>query len=233
MFYVRDPRRVIFNFGPYENDAQEAIRLIHKYGFNEVAFIGLPNPTMIYMLKSGEPERQSGSTRDSLRPEYLPQRATRYPFDVPGVGIVGERRPIDAMRMETQHAADGWHLMAGPTDLGSVGNSEYQARTAMQIAQRYPFTEYVRVGTSDFGFFLCHNQAPREVPLGVRSVSFQPKLLAAKRNGDNWTISDGKQTLATFATVGEAETAIKVIQFYKFDCNCFVSSALHFLAREH
>jgi len=232
-YYVRDARRVLFNFGPYAKDAEDAIRIIRKYEFNEIAYIGLPNPTVIYMLKNGTPSRQSPSQGDSFRPEYLPQHATRYPLDIPGLGIVGERRPIDAMRMEIQHAADGWHLTAGATDLGSVGNSDYQARTAMQIAQRYPFTEHVRVGTSNFTFFLSHNQAPREVPLGVRSISFQPKMLAAKQTGDAWTMSDGKQTLATFSTAAEAETAIKVIRYYKFDCTCFISSAIHYLAREH
>ncbi len=231
-YCVRDRGRVLFSFGPFAEDAERALAVIRKYEFNEVAYIGLPNPTMIYMLKNTVPNHHQGG-HDPFRPEYLPQHATRYPLDIPGLGIVGERRPIDAMRLETVRVGDNWHLMSGATDLGSVGSSEYQARNMMQIAQRYPFTEYVRVGASDFTFFLCRNQAPRETPLGIHCDSFQPKLLNAKQTADNWIITDGQHSIATFRTGAEAQTAIKVIQYYKFDCNCCVSNAMHYLAREH
>jgi len=231
-YIVRDQNHVIFNFGPYAEDADRAVAVIRKYEFNEVAYVGLPNPSMIYMLRNDSPSHPSRSHGDSLRPEYLPQHATRYPFQIPGLGVVGERRPVDAMRLETQRAADGWHLMSGPTDLGNVSSNEYQARTAMQVAQGYPFTEFVRIGASDFTFFLSRNQAPRDLPLGVRGVAFDPKLLTAKQTPAGWSVTDGKNTVATLHSPADAETAIKVIQYYKFNSACSIG-AMHFMVREN
>jgi hypothetical protein len=229
-YYVRDGRRVLFNFGPYVEDARQAVRVITKYQFNEIGFIGLPNPTMTYMLKNDVPRFQSASASDALTPDYAPQRMNRFPLEIPGLGMIGEHRPIDTMRIETKHLSDGWHLFSGAADLGSTGSSDYQARTAMQIAQRYPFTDFVRVGTGHFSFFLSNNQAPRGVPLGVRSIRFEPGSLAVKQAGADWLVTDGRQTVATVESANEAHLVLKVIQHYRFNTYCSIGPGMHYLA---
>jgi hypothetical protein len=136
------------------------------------------------------------------------------------------------MRIEVRRSADGWHLVTGPHDFGSAGPTEYQARTAMQIAQRYPLTEFVRLGKGDFGFYLSNGQAPRGAPLGVRRNPFQPKALVVKQTKNTWEVSDGRQTLGTFAAENEAKVVVKVIQHYGFNCQC-EAGALHYLAQDH
>ena len=39
-FCVGDDRHVLFNFGPYADDAQRALEVIRRYDFNEIGFIG-------------------------------------------------------------------------------------------------------------------------------------------------------------------------------------------------
>src|SRR5262249_51859331 len=163
----------------------------------------------------------------------VPQIAPRHALDLPGLGRVGERRPFDAMRIEIRKAGDGWHLVAGPHDFGAAGNTEYQARTAMQITQRYPLTEYVRLGKGDFGFYLSHGEAPRGSPLGVRRSPFESKALVAKQANGSWSVGDSRQTLGYFATADEANLAIKVIRYYGFNCLCEAGTGLRYLAQDH
>src|SRR5262249_21589806 len=135
-------------------------------------------------------------------------------------------------RLEINHAADGWHLAAGPHDFGPIARNEYQARTAMQIAQRYPLTEFIRIGTGDFTFYLSEGSAPRGVPLGVRSFSFEPRSLTVTRAGNRWLVGDGRQSVATFASAEEAQLAVKVIQHYGFNCICQPTQSFNILAQD-
>src|SRR5262249_4867090 len=139
------------------------------------------------LLRNANP-RHTIPPHGSMGPQILQQTLARHPLDLPGIGRVGERRPFDPIRLEISHATDGWHLSAGPHELGPLGNNKYQARTAMQIAQRYPLTEHVRIGTGDFTFYLSNGAAPRGVPLGVRSTAFQPKMLTVKQTGNQWVV---------------------------------------------
>jgi hypothetical protein len=234
VFYVGDDHRRLFNFGPYQEDAQQALQVIRKFEFNELGFVGSPEPGMTYMLKNENPSLLHMSSPSQMKDaELVPQLAPRYPLDLPILGRVGERRPFDPLRIDIRKGGDGWHLVSGPHDFGSAGNTEYQARTAMQIAQRYPLTEYVRLGRSDFGFYLSHGQAPRGAPLGVRRSPFEPRALAAKQTGNAWVVADHRQTLGTFATADEANLAIKVIQHYGFNCLCEAGTSLRYLAQDH
>ena len=151
---------------------------------------------------------------------------------MPGLGRVGERRPFDPMRIEIRRGNDGWHLVTNTCDLGAAGATEYQARTAMQIAQRYPLNEYVRIGKSDFGFFLSNAQAPRGSPLGVRRTPFDAKALLTKPANGMWVVTDGRQNIATFGKEEDAKLAIKVMKHYGFDCAC-EAGALHYFAQDH
>src|SRR5262249_47326685 len=144
-YYVGDERRRLFNFGPYAEDAEQALQVIRRYEFNELGLVGSPDPGMTYLLKNENPSHlHLNALGQPKGVETAPQMAPRYPLDVPGIGRVGERRPFDPMRIDIRKGGDGWHLVSGPHDFGAAGNTEYQARTAMQITQRYPLTEYVR-----------------------------------------------------------------------------------------
>jgi hypothetical protein len=53
LWCVRDSRQVLFGFGPNEADARQALRVIQKYGFTRVGYIGGGVPSMIYFLAAG------------------------------------------------------------------------------------------------------------------------------------------------------------------------------------
>ncbi len=227
-FYLGDTRKVLFNFGPYAQDAQHALAIVRKYGFNELSFVGAPNPSMTILLSN--PNHMAIADNTMQSPKLIAQMSSRHPLDIPGVGRVGESRFFDPLRLDINKAGDGWHLMAGTVDLGLLDRSEYRARTAMQIAQRFPFTEQVRVGNGDFTFYLSKHTAPRGVPLGIRSAAFQPKLLQVQQAGNQWNVTDGRVTLATLSSAAEANQVLAVIKHFGFNCSCEAGQGLKFLA---
>lgn len=49
---LRDDRRTLFVFGTHEQDAQLALHVIRRYGFNQVGYVGKPMPLLIIFLAS-------------------------------------------------------------------------------------------------------------------------------------------------------------------------------------
>ncbi|MFL5339881.1 MAG: hypothetical protein ACJ8F7_07000 [Gemmataceae bacterium] len=229
-YCVRDARQVLFQFGTAD-EARVALAAFQQYGFNEIGLIGSPVPSMVYLVNNPNPRTARSRPEEVFKPRVLPTQAGRHPLTLPKLGTVGERMPIDPMRADLYHAADGWHLMAGPHDLGNVGSSDYLARVSLRTLQQYPLTEYDRVG--GIGFYLSRGQAPLGVPLGVRSAHFDPKSLAVKPQGDQLALTDGRQTVATFpqTQAADAKQALQVLQHFGFDTQCEIGG-LRYLARE-
>jgi hypothetical protein len=231
-YWLRDKDKQIFNFGLSAADAQLGLAVFHKYDFNELGIIGSPTPTMTYLLHDPHAKSSLPGKPASMRVQTLPQQTPNTALSLPVIGTVGTRVPFDPMRLEVHRAADGYHLTAGVRDLGSAGSDEYAARTVVHAAQHYPFTEYVRIGTGNFGFYLSRNQAPRGIPLGINHVAFSPQSLGVQQTGDQWRITDGKTTIAEgTGPASDAKLALGAIQHYQFNCLCD-SGSFRFLARD-
>ena len=60
------------------NLREKALEVIRKYNFNELAFIGTPNPSMSYMLSNENSQRRAATlnplTTRGLNPQPLPPR---------------------------------------------------------------------------------------------------------------------------------------------------------------
>src|SRR5262245_37332786 len=147
-FVVRDHRHILYNFGPYQNDAIQALAVMQKYQFNELGVIGDPRPSMTYLIFNERPHMSLNPNDPNSKLKLLPQQAPRHALILPKLGTVGERTPFDPLRTDIHKESDGWHLVAGPHDLARLGNSDYHARQAVLAVQRYPLNEYVRVGTA-------------------------------------------------------------------------------------
>ena len=68
---LRDRQRVWFNFGPRGDEAQQALTVMKKYGFTQVAPVGSPTPMMTVFL--GNPSMTgSGSGATRFQPPTAP-----------------------------------------------------------------------------------------------------------------------------------------------------------------
>ena len=236
-YWLRDDNKQLFNFGMHASDAHKALTIMKKYEFNEIGFVGVPDPAMTYLIH--DPRSPSLASTSGAKPanhdfrfQTLPQQSKSAALVLPKIGTVGSRMPFDPMRLDLHKSGDGWHLVSGNRDLGSAGGDELTARSVMHIAQRYPLNEYCRIGTSDFGFYLSHNQAPRGLPLGVNHISFDPQALKVQQTGDQWHLVNGQQTIAEgTGSVSEAKLALQVIQYYQFNARCDAGN-FHYLARD-
>jgi hypothetical protein len=236
-YWLRDDTKQLFNFGLHATDAHRALAIMKKYEFNEIGFVGAPDPAMTYLIH--DPRSPSLASASAAKPvnrdlrfQTLPQQSKFAALVLPKIGTVGSRMPFDPIRLDIHKSGDGFHLVSGNRDLGSAGNDELTARSVMHIAQRYPLTEYCRIGTSDFGFYLSHNQAPRGLPLGVNHISFDPQALKVQQTGDQWHLVNGQQTIAEgTGSVSEAKLALQVIQYYQFNARCDAGD-FHYLARD-
>lgn len=230
-FLVGNDRQIFFNFGPHPDDAHRALALIQQYGFNELGFLGEPTPRMSYLLKNPTARRPVAAPQ-AHRLAALPQMTVRHPFELPGFGQVGELFVIDPIKLETRQAPDGWHLFSGPHDLGIVAANEYQARTAMQIVQRYPLTEQIRLGNDGFAIYLCHGAAPKGTPLGSRRIPFQLDSLTVKTVSNQAILTDGRRTLATFSSPDDAQRTLSVMKHYGLNAICEIGSRFQLLVKD-
>ena len=56
---LRDDANILLNFGTHQADAEQALAVMHKYGFNRVGFIGKSTPPLAYFFAA--PENTTGT----------------------------------------------------------------------------------------------------------------------------------------------------------------------------
>ena len=84
VWVLRDPYQVLCNFGASPDDAQRALAVCQRYGFNQLGVIGRPNPVMVVLLY--DPNRR-GIDRTALSAQQARPQPRESLF-VPGVGWV-------------------------------------------------------------------------------------------------------------------------------------------------
>lgn len=125
---VRDNDRLLFTFGPAEEQARQALALIKRHDFNQVAYVGEPAPIMMVLLNS--PESMAGqyptAAANTLygaqypEPARLPSALTELP---PAVGMGGSAAvpPIaGANQMPTSASSIVYATMPAPIPFGSA-----------------------------------------------------------------------------------------------------------------
>src|SRR5262249_42343731 len=72
---VREPVRVLFNFGASEADANQALAVLRRYGFNQVGLVGQAVPSMLVFAarpQADAPRLGPAGTSGALRPAHGP-----------------------------------------------------------------------------------------------------------------------------------------------------------------
>lgn len=112
---------VLKDFGHAEQEARQALRLIHDLGLTEYATIGSPRPVMEYWLSDGEAPK--GLVRGGLR-----------------------ALSIDLGTLSVEHAAGTWCVRERGRILFSFGN-EADARHALAVIRKHRFGQVGLLGS--------------------------------------------------------------------------------------
>jgi hypothetical protein len=234
---LRDDNSILFNFGASRADADQALAVVHRYGFNRVGLVGPPAaPAMAYFfaaLESDKAVRPAGG--GSLAAAAQEQALTRTGIPVPGVGYVGEMIKIDPRKVEARREQGEWVVAHGPDVLGRFGPWEWGARDAVRVVQDGRFTEFCKVGSAGVTFFLANGKAPTKVPFSAQGRRFNPADLRAQPIGDRWAVTEGGRHLFDVGGPEEGEQLIRLLRHFQFDQVCLVGqnprAGLQFLAR--
>lgn len=221
---LRDDDNIHFNFGPVKADAEQALAVVRRYGFNRVGVVGQSMPIMSYFFVGGDaelPQRDRGPlARASLQAQI--DGLTRVGIPVPGVGFVGEMTRIDTRKLDARKDGGEWVVVSGTDVLGRFGPTEWAARDAVRTMGEARFTEYCKLGSAGVTFFLVNGKAPTRVPFSARGRRFDPAALKVEQVGAGWAVTERGRTLFDCAGAEEGETLIRVIRHFGFDQTCHI-----------
>ena len=257
---------MLFNFGPQRDDAEQALAMIRRYGFDQLGFVGRGAPPMMYFLadprrlasrqrpagyfgihagydKALKPDPEPGvkppAREEKLLPSALPvtrQLASTAAL-LPDSPAAGERVPFDWRQVQVKQDHGQCRLAIGSYTIASFGRNDRLAREAERVVQHYRFTEHCRIGqpTPSFTFFLVSGQPPRGVLFGLNDLPFRPEALRVQQVAGFWAVCDGDRPILQFGDkADDARTAVQVIQRFHFDHLCRVGdseSGMSFLVR--
>ena len=217
---VRDDSNIHFNFGANKGDAEQAVAVVNRYGFNRVGVVGEPAPVMQYLFASNEPPPQLGPFAKAQLQSQIDGLA-RTGIPVGGVGYVGEMTKIDSRKLEVRKDGGEWVVASGTEVIGRYGPSEWVARDAVRTMQEARFTEFCKVGSAGLTFFLADGKAPTRIPFNAQGRHFDPNTLKVQKLGERWAVTEtNNRHLLDCAGADEGETLVRVLKHYQFDQLC-------------
>jgi hypothetical protein len=135
----------------------------------------------------------------------------------------GDRVAFDWRQLQVRLDGNAWKLSTGSFVLANFEADDLAAHRALEACQYYRFTEVNYVGRPErhFSYFLVNNLAPRGIPFGVPSESFDPKALKARQMAGIWCLCIGDKALIALGDRKEEATdLLAVIQRQHFDILC-------------
>ncbi len=230
---MRDDSAVLLNFGLEKQEAERAVAVCKKYGFNRIGTVGKGRvPAVTYFIAATEATigAQPNTPADLKRDIVL----DRTGIDVPGLGYHGEKIAIEARKLEVRRERSDVSLRMGSDVLARFGSDEWGARDAVRAIQDGRFTEFCRVGS--LTFFLVQGKPPVNVPFLAKSRRFDPGSLRMLQMNQSWVMLDaGGRPLMTAESEKAGNEAIMVIKAFGFDTLATIGSSptnnLQFLAK--
>lgn len=231
---LRDNGAALLNFGQSKPDAEQAVAVCRKYGFNRIGLIGHPDPSFVFFYAA--PLDTAGLTpaaASALAKAAQEQALTRTGIPVPGLGYAGERIVIDPRQIEVRKDRADFVLAHGPDVLAKFGINEWAAQDALRTVKDGRYTEFCRVG--ELTFFLANGKPPTRVPFSAQGIRFTPTALKVQPADGRWGVYDAGRLVVAAASKEEGEQVVRVIQAFGFDQVCRVGppgrGGLTFLAK--
>ena len=206
---VVDGDHWLLDFGDNEGEAQASLKLIKKYGFNHICFVGRPDPGMTYFRKDKMlVPMPGGLERTPIKPLI---REDCIKFD-PNL--------VEAKRVDGR-----WKVVQGDMWMLDFDQSQTEAQKAAKIIKHYNMDSQCYVGRPgpSMEYWLVGGRPPIGKVSGEDAVAFNPSTVEAKMVNGSWKVVDGDHWILDFAdNEAEAQTALGLIKKYEFDHICFV-----------
>ncbi len=225
---LRDDANLHLNFGPHRGDAEQALAVARKYGFNRIGVAGRRDTAMTFF--TGGPDglvlagvsfrvQVDAMTRTGIPLPAFGLLGERKPFDPVKAEYVGESTPIDPRKVELRTEAGGIALVCGNETLARfAANDDFAAREAQRALRDARVTEFCRVGTAGCSFFLTNGQAPRTMPMHALGPRFDTAGLRTVDVRGVWHVADALgRPLAAAGTRDDADALLRLWRAFGFD----------------
>lgn len=174
---VTDAHHTLFNFGSNEADARQALAIIHRYGFNQILYVGLGTPVMMVLLADHSQVVQGAMEQPTTLRLVEPSGQTRMQSEklpAPGEKLAsacarsGQQEPfaeISKLRARQLSAVNSFEP--------SVAPATSQPFNWRQVEVRYDLGEWKLVAASHvLANFHGHQEQALEALRIVRAYGF-------------------------------------------------------------
>jgi hypothetical protein len=135
----------IKNLGNREADAREVLRLLRTFNLNQRGTVGEPQPVMEYWLSNGRAPQKMGHVNSAV---------------------------FDPDALQVANVMGQWCLVDESRPWLTFGSRAEDARRALQIIQKYGFTDIIYVDSLNpvmMVFLAGHDRRPKSIP-GINST---------------------------------------------------------------
>jgi hypothetical protein len=242
VWVVRDASNILLNFGQDEREAEQAVAVAKRYGFNRIGFVGSTDtPSLRYFFTASEVRKpvMSGANPSNAALTAMMQETNldRTGIDVPGAGVVGQKINLDPKKLDVRRDGSDFVLAQGGDVLAKFGRDEFSARDAQRAIQQMRPTAFVRIGSPGIMFFLTGAEPPNRLPFGTMGAAFDADRLSVRQSldGVHHLCDPLGREIASTGTKADADAIRMAIKHFKLNRTCQIGSspayALTFLGR--
>ncbi len=234
MWCLRDEGNLLLNFGQHRGDAEQALAVVQKYGFNRIGTVGRKEAVMTYFTSNPDGLAQASATLPPAVSFQMQANAmTRTGIPLPQFGLLGQQKRVDPSKLEyigemiaidprtieLRNEGQTIQLVHGRQVLATfAANDAFAAREAVRAIQESRLTEYCQFGTAGVSFFLSNGQAPRKMPFHTLGHRFDPNGTRTMQIRGTWHVTDGSgRPLAPAGSREEAEQLKELLRAFGFD----------------
>jgi hypothetical protein len=170
--------QLLKDFGPRQNEARQALRLLQELNLNQYGTVGSPSPIMEYWLTDGQ----------------APARFT------PGL----RRLAMDPNTLHVEQIQAQWCLRDARTIFFNFGFHQREAQQALAIITKYGFTDIGILGGAQPALFIflasCNGLSPsaRAAPSShIHKVAYQPNTAGPEHGRNNLNPGGGLGAIIT------------------------------------
>jgi hypothetical protein len=208
MWVLRDAGRVLFTFGSVREDAENALALVRRYGFNQVGMVGRNTPAMLLFFAPGDPNGNAPAlTSTRVRPPIFntdkPAQARQE-----GSQQANPTKPASGAPFPSA-VVPGLRPVSLQTPAVNAPSARGPSPASGGLAQTLPMVQFGPHG----------NENPAgagKEPARVERLPFDWRRVQIRQLGNQWVLGIGEMVFSTLGSEAEARLALDVVRRYRF-----------------